>query len=102
MSDDITTANQKKLWKVLTTERAKDKIGVPDLELTFSSITFDELLEAGRLSLDNPTLARSAPIHNSEEILKERIQQMEEEEMWIEDETMRIMEENMQMMEENM
>ena len=39
----------------MTILREKDKIEVADLGPTFSSITWDGLLEVGPLSLDNPT-----------------------------------------------
>ena len=71
------------------TEREKDKIEVVDLGSTFSSNTWYELLESGRLS---PTLAGRALINDKEKFLREMIQWMEEEKMRMEEEKMWMME----------
>ena len=65
------------------TQREKDKIEVVHLGSTFPFNTWYELLESGRLSLDNPTLAGSALINDKEKLLREMIQWMEEEKMWM-------------------
>ena len=76
----------------MTLQREKDKIEVANLGPTFSFITWSQLLEAGRLSSDNPTLAGSALINGKEKLLREMIQWMEEDKMRMEEEKMRMME----------
>ena len=76
--DDVTSANKKKVWKVVTTQREKDKIEVVDLGPTFSSSTWYNLLEAGRLSLDNPTLVGSELIDGKEKMLKDKMEEEKE------------------------